>query len=275
MAADPAGQFREHLIARTCAGAYQVVVADLNKDGRPDLIGLASNIQELVWFENPGWERHVLARGLTQAINVAAWDADGSGIPTLVLATGFSMEPAKSAGIVSVLRSGQGSRELWDIQEIDRLPTSHRIRFADIDGSGKKVAVNAPLAGATAKSPDYRGNSPLVFYRPGVWKRELITDEIEGVLHGIAIVDWDGDGRDEILTASFQGIDLFKAAERRPLEPHEDRGGEPGPVAQGRIERRGRGAPRRAPASCARSNPGTATRSWSTAKEQGLGAHHH
>jgi hypothetical protein len=212
MAADPAAQFREHLIAQDLRGAYQVVVADLNHDGRPDLIGLASNMEELVWFENPGWERHVLARGLTQPINVAAWDVDGSGIPTLVLATGFSMEPTKSAGIVSVLRSRKDPRELWDIQEIDRLPASHRIRFADIDGSGKKVVVNAPLAGATAKSPDYRGNPPLVFYRPGVWKRELITDEIEGVLHGIFVVDWEGDGRDEILTASFQGIDLLKPA---------------------------------------------------------------
>ena len=51
--ADPAGQFREHLIAQDLRGAYQVVVADLNKDGRPDLMGLASNIEELVWFENP------------------------------------------------------------------------------------------------------------------------------------------------------------------------------------------------------------------------------
>jgi hypothetical protein len=53
MAAESAGQFREHLIAQDLRGAYQVVVADSNKDGRPDLIGLASNIEELVWFENP------------------------------------------------------------------------------------------------------------------------------------------------------------------------------------------------------------------------------
>ena len=65
-------QFREHPIAEDLTGAYQVVAVDLNKDGRPDLIALASNLSELVWFENPGWERHVIASGLTQPINVDA-----------------------------------------------------------------------------------------------------------------------------------------------------------------------------------------------------------
>ena len=58
MAADPAGQFREHLIAQDSRGTYQVVVADLNKDGRPDSIGPASDIEELIWFENPGVPDH-------------------------------------------------------------------------------------------------------------------------------------------------------------------------------------------------------------------------
>ncbi len=203
-------EFREHTIAEDLRGAYQVLPVDLNKDGRPDLIALASNMSELVWFENPTWERHVIAGGFTQLINVDACDATGKGDWALVLATGFAMEPSRSVGVISVLRPEGDPRKPWTVREIDRLPTSHRIRFADIDGSGRKVAVNAPLAAASAASPDYRGKTPLVLYRPGDWKRELISDELEGVLHGIAITDWDGDGREEILTASFLGIDVFK-----------------------------------------------------------------
>jgi hypothetical protein len=208
--ATPVTQFREHTIAEDLRGAYQVVAVDLNKDGRPDLIALASGLTELVWFENPGWERHVIATGLAMPINVDAYDVEGNGEYTLVLGTQFAMEPAKSAGLVSVLRQDGDPRKPWTVREIDRLPTSHRIRFADIDGSGKKVAVNAPLAAASAASPDYKGKVPLVLYRPGAWKRELISDELEGVLHGIQITDWDGDGRQEILTASFLGIDVLK-----------------------------------------------------------------
>jgi len=49
--------FVQHTIATHLAGGYQVVVSDLNQDGKPDLIAVASGMPELVWFENPGWPR--------------------------------------------------------------------------------------------------------------------------------------------------------------------------------------------------------------------------
>lgn len=208
-AAEPA-RFAEHTIATGLKGGYQVVVADLNHDGKPDLIALASGMPELVWYENPTWERHVIAGGFTRMINCAARDTDGDGIPEIVLASGFSNEAKNSAGIVSLLHSDGDPRRPWKVTEIDRLTTSHRLRWADIFGDGKKVLVNAPLTGARAAAPDYRDHTPLVFYRPGEWKREMIGSENGGVVHGIYIVDWDGDGRDDILTASFVGIDLYK-----------------------------------------------------------------
>jgi hypothetical protein len=201
-------QFIEHTIAGDLAGGYQVVAADINRDGRPDLVALASGMPELVWFENPGWQRHVIASNLSQMINLAVLDSGPR--PVIVLASGFSSEARNSTGVVSVLEAGRDPREPWKINEIDRLPTSHRLRVADIDGNGVRVVVNAPLTGADATGPDYRGHTPLVYYRPGEWKRRLIGDENEGVMHGIAVVDWDRDGRDEILTASFSGIHLYK-----------------------------------------------------------------
>jgi len=39
---------------------------------------------------------------------------------------------------------------------------------------------------------------------------DLIGDENEGVMHGIFATDWDQDGRDEILSASFSGIHRYK-----------------------------------------------------------------
>jgi hypothetical protein len=207
--AEPA-RFTEHTIATGLKGGYQVVVADVNHDGKPDLIALASGMPELVWYENPTWERHVLAGGFTRMINCAAWDADGDGIPEIVLASGFANEAKNSVGNVSVLRHDGDPRGLWKVTEIDRLTTSHRLRWADVDGSGKKVLINAPLTGAHAEAPEYRDHTPLVLYRPGEWKRELIGDQNEGVVHGIYVIDWDGDGRDELLTASFVGIHLYK-----------------------------------------------------------------
>jgi FG-GAP-like repeat/Aldos-2-ulose dehydratase, beta-propeller domain len=200
--------FREHTIATDLTAGYQVVVSDINHDGKPDLIALASGLNELIWFENPGWQRHVIVSGISRPINCAAWDIDGDGIPEIALAYEFSNEPSRSIGIVSILEHQVDPRQQWKITEIDRLSTSHRLRWVDI-GKGKKVLVNAPLAGASAKAPDYKAAVPLVFYRPGVWKRELISDEVQGVLHGILPAHWSSKEREDILTASFLGIDLF------------------------------------------------------------------
>jgi hypothetical protein len=206
---DRSVKFVEHTIATDLKGGYQVIVADLNHDGKPDLIALASGMKELIWFENPTWERHVIVDNQSRMINCAAWDTDRDGIPEIVLASQFANEAKKSVGVVSVLRHNGDPRGLWTATEIDRLTTSHRLRWADIDGTGKKVLVNQPLTGATADAPEYRGHTPLALYRPGEWKREVIGEHDEGVVHGIYIVDWDGKGRDSILTASFVGIHRY------------------------------------------------------------------
>jgi len=239
-------RFAEHTIATGLKGGYQVVAVDMNHDGKPDLIALASGMSELVWFENPGWQRHVIAANLTGMINLAASEADGDGIPVIVLASGFSMNAKQSAGIVSVLRHQGDPRQPWSIREIDRLPTSHRLRWADIDGSGRKVLVNQPLTGANVEHPEDHGHTPLVFYRPGEWKRETISDQDEGVVHGIYIIDWDGNGRDRILTAGFTGIHLFRLGGDRSWTRTEIAKGDPAPwpkcgssdVAVGQLEGR-------------------------------------
>ena len=227
--AEPPAVFVEHTIARDLKGGYQVVAVDLNKDGKPDLLVVAMGMQELVWYENPGWERHVIAGNLSRMINVAAWDTDGDGIPELVLAHEFSNQAKDSLGIVSRLEHDGDPRRPWKITEIDRIPTSHRLRWADIAGDSHKVLISAPLTGPKAEAPDYRGHTPLLFYRPGEWKRQVIGEENEGVTHGMAIVDWDGAGRDAILTAGFTGIHLYRLGKDGAWTRTEIAKGDPAP----------------------------------------------
>jgi len=242
-AAAPPAAFSAHAIAADLKGGYQVVAADLNGDGKPDLIALASGMSELLWYENPGWQRHVLASGLSGMINCVVLDAPKGAIPDIVLASEFSQQAARSLGKVSILRHNGDPRLPWTVQEIDRLSTSHRLRLADIDGSGRRVVLNAPLTGAQAVAPDYRDPAPLVFYRPGEWKRQFVSDQNSGIVHCIFVTDWDGDGRDEILTASFGGIHLFKLAKDGLWSRTEIAKGDPSPwpksgsgdVAVGRL----------------------------------------
>jgi len=215
-------RFEERTLATDLKGGYQLIAVDLTKDGRLDLIALASGMQQLVWFENPSWERHVLATGVSRMINVAPLDANGDGIPELVLAQAFENVAKNSLGIVSLLESDGDPRKPWKVREIDRIPTSHRMRPIRLQGAS--AIVNAPLTGAKAEPPDYRDRVPVVMYRPPEWKRELINDSIRGVMHGIFVTDWDGDGVDELLTASFEGVHLL-----RPSKP----GTGPEPITSG------------------------------------------
>ncbi|MDQ6665285.1 MAG: hypothetical protein M3Z23_12930 [Acidobacteriota bacterium] len=98
--------------------------------------------------------------------------------------------------------------------------------------------MNAPLTGANAEAPGYHDRAPLVFYRPGECKRKLIgdlkqRDRNQGVQHGIYITDWDGAGKDSILTASFSGIDLFQLGKDGKWNRTEISKGDPAPWPKG------------------------------------------
>ena len=134
---------------------------------------------------------------------------DGDGIPEIVLASEFNNQAKNSIGVVSLLRHKGDPRKPWTVTEIDRLTTSHRLRVAKIDG-GKPVVVNAPLTGAKAGAPDYRDQVPLVYYRAGEWKRQTISDANSGVMHGIQVRGHGSARADDILTASFGGLHLFR-----------------------------------------------------------------
>ena len=155
-------RFIEHTIATGLKGGYQVVAADINHDGKPDLIALASGMPDLVWYENPTWERHVIVSGLNHMINCAAEDIDGDGVQEIAIAWNFANNAANSIGNIGILRHDGDPARPWKLQEIDKLTTSHRLRWADIDGSGRKVLVVAPLTGPKAAPPEYTGQTPLV-----------------------------------------------------------------------------------------------------------------
>jgi hypothetical protein len=205
-------RFREHAIETNIPGGYSLIVADLNHDGRPDVVGLTQRMTELAWYENPTWERHVLIKDMPGLVNLAAEDIDGDGIPELALETGFSMVAAKSAGLVWLLHHEGDPRQLWKATKIDEITTSHHIGWADVDGDGKKELINAPLIGAKALAPRYEDNVPLLYYRQEDWKRRVIDDRLSGVLHRLRPVHWDGSRREQILTAGFDGIVLHSAS---------------------------------------------------------------
>ena len=146
-------QFKDHVIEANAKGGYAVIVADINKDGKPDVIGISQQLPDLHWYENPTWEPHTIVKDMLGQVNIAAYDVDGDGIPELALESGFAMQQAKSPGFIWLVSHQGDPRELWKANKIDAYPTTHHVAWADIDGDGKKELINAPLVGPTNMAP--------------------------------------------------------------------------------------------------------------------------
>ncbi|MCB1020629.1 MAG: VCBS repeat-containing protein [Acidobacteria bacterium] len=199
--------FRTHVIEADIPAGYQTLIVDLNADGKPDVIGLSGRGETLYWYENPSWTRHAIIGGQTQMISVAAADLDGDKIPELALGTHFGQTEAQSEGRLYLLTHDGDPRGPWQAREIDRLPTTHRLRFADIDSDGVPELIDSALTGPGAKAPLFEAKTPLVYLEPGEWKRRVIANDLSGVVHGMYEADWNGP---VILTAAMGGVVRFR-----------------------------------------------------------------
>jgi hypothetical protein len=203
-------EFARHEIDGNYPGGYQVAVADLNADGRPDVIALSTQADRVDWYENPSWQQHPIAR-TDKNIDLAVHDLDGDGRPEIALASGFYFSESNRGGAVGWLSRSEQPDQPWPLNPIVTDPVVHRLRWGDLDGDDQAELIHAPLFGPG--SDGTRAPKPAHLWAlhipkklaQGPWKPWII-DETLTVLHGIYVGDLDGDGRDEILTTSFEGI---------------------------------------------------------------------
>jgi len=201
------------VLDRDCPGGYQVSVADVNGDNHLDVLTLGKTVR---WLRNDSWVAFPITGDQTQGnIDLAPADIDGDGTVDLAVASDFRLEDPQR-GKLQWLRQNSDLKQPWQVIPVADVPSIHRIRWADLDGNGKKVLVAAPILGHSAKPPEYdSAGARLCFFRVPAdpvhdrWTEEVI-DEEHPVIHGLLVFDFDGDGRDDLLTASFNGVHLFQ-----------------------------------------------------------------
>ncbi|HET6881942.1 MAG TPA: VCBS repeat-containing protein [Pirellulales bacterium] len=194
---------------------YAVTVADMNRDGRTDIVVVDTN--RVIWFENPSWKVHTLIQDQTKRDNVciAPYDIDGDGQVDFALGADWRPIDTRTGGTIQWISPGSSTDGRWEVHPIGEEPTTHRMRWADLDGDGRKELLVTPMMGRNSTKPLWN-ETPLrllAYSIPsdpvnGPWQPQVISEELH-VAHNFWPTDLNRDGRIDILMASFEGVTLL------------------------------------------------------------------
>lgn len=186
---------------------YGVAVADLNGDGKPDLV-VADNKDSLVSiFQNTSstgaislssFAGRVDLIGAVNPWGVAIGDLDGDGKPDIVVTDGTS-------GAISVFRNTNSGGVITGSSFAANVDfttggSGYGIALGDIDGDGKPDIV---VANRFANSISILRNTSSPGSITGSSFATNVDFVTESTPYGIAISDIDGDGKPDIVVANY------------------------------------------------------------------------
>jgi hypothetical protein len=136
----------KHLIARE-AGATNLKLADVDGDGKPDVVGSCGHGKGVYWFRGDTWERQSIDAALANPHALAVGDFDRDG----------DMDVATASYTAFVVRwyenDGRGNFTAHTIESENR-QQAYDLKALDVDGDG---ALDLVLAGRESRN--------LVWYR--------------------------------------------------------------------------------------------------------------
>ena len=162
-------------------GAGGLFVADLNSDNEPDVIATGWNANAVVWYEAPGWTKHIIDDDILWPQCVCAADLDNDD-DLDVVAVGWE-------GEISWYEAPD-----WEKHTIDTtVYGAFGVDIGDIDGDNKPdIATVAFVA------------DDVVWYKNPTWEKHLI-DSLYGPT-SVQIVDLDGNGSMDIVAGCSDKI---------------------------------------------------------------------
>ena len=197
---DGKGNFNRRFITRDEPHRLERhMIADINRDGRPDVVIVENHFGDLKWYENPGqfsddrlWKRTYITKGgLLGAYDVDIADFNGDGWLDAAASTW-----RLGNRFVWFANPGNSQPARWQAREIDVLTEDTRCMAADFDGDGRPDLLGTSAAARIVLW--YQNSGPL---ESPTFVRHVV-DLPKGVqpVHGQP-VDMDRDGDMDIIMA--------------------------------------------------------------------------
>jgi hypothetical protein len=246
-------RFEHHAVddSPPCGRLFICEPTDLTGDGYPDLIvgGMGAedlpvlgdrNVpllgrlfrrleDDLFWYENPGagrhggdseWTRHAISSAThLHALGGTLGDVNGNGRLDLIVGQGYGHSD------IYWFEQPTNPRDRWKRHLVaDDFSKYHDLAFGDVDNDGEPEIVGLSQESETVFYYDVPADP---YQSP--WPSEQLTVVSRGVdVEGLAIVDIDGDGDNELIagTAIYRHAEATDRRDQQSGQPVETDGGE-------------------------------------------------
>ena len=180
--------------------AHGVCAADIDGDGKRDVLGTSESLNKIAWWRNGGgnpiiWTENAIDNSFLGTQSVCAVDIDRDGDIDVLGAAGGSNQ-------IALWRNDGGNPVVWTKQVISTtFAFAHWVMAADVDGDSLHDVLGAAFSSNEIAWWRNNGGTPIS------WTKQVIDGAFYGALT-VQAADLDGDGDTDVLGAAWSADDI-------------------------------------------------------------------